>query len=174
MPHVTPSLHAFEDHERSVGTFIEVEHLAPAPEGFSVTFRAVRFRPSVRSSPFRSRSPRRGRADRQGPTPAQSDRCRPLCPSCRKKNGPRRQNGPNKIDEPRARSRCGESAFHRSWRSIRVLLRLETVQKRQQRREASRDRIIERPRGGDRRFSSIVSLKNVNPVGRIITRVRLA
>ena len=29
-----------EDHERSVGTFIEVEHLAPAPEGFSVTCRA--------------------------------------------------------------------------------------------------------------------------------------
>jgi fluoroacetyl-CoA thioesterase len=29
-----------EDHERSVGTFIEIEHLAPAPEGFTVTFRA--------------------------------------------------------------------------------------------------------------------------------------
>ncbi len=29
-----------EDHERSVGTFIEVEHLAPAPEGFSVACRA--------------------------------------------------------------------------------------------------------------------------------------
>ena len=29
-----------EDHERSVGTFIEIEHLAPAPEGFNVTFRA--------------------------------------------------------------------------------------------------------------------------------------
>src|ERR1700722_20011428 len=29
-----------EDHERSVGTFIEIEHLAPAPEGFDVTFRA--------------------------------------------------------------------------------------------------------------------------------------
>ncbi len=29
-----------EDHERSVGTFIEVEHLAPAPEGFTVTCRA--------------------------------------------------------------------------------------------------------------------------------------
>ncbi len=25
-----------EDHERSVGTFIEVEHLAPVPEGFTV------------------------------------------------------------------------------------------------------------------------------------------
>jgi fluoroacetyl-CoA thioesterase len=34
---ITPCL---EDHERSVGTFIEIEHLAPAPEGFSVTFRA--------------------------------------------------------------------------------------------------------------------------------------
>jgi predicted thioesterase len=29
-----------EDHERSVGTYIEVEHLAPAPEGFTVTCRA--------------------------------------------------------------------------------------------------------------------------------------
>src|SRR6516162_3487546 len=29
-----------EEHERSVGTFIEVEHLAPAPEGFTVTCRA--------------------------------------------------------------------------------------------------------------------------------------
>jgi fluoroacetyl-CoA thioesterase len=29
-----------EDHERSVGTFIEVEHLAPAPEGSTVTCRA--------------------------------------------------------------------------------------------------------------------------------------
>ena len=28
-----------EPHERSVGTFIEVEHLAPAPEGFTVTDR---------------------------------------------------------------------------------------------------------------------------------------
>ena len=29
-----------EDRERSVGTFIEVEHLAPVPEGFTVTCRA--------------------------------------------------------------------------------------------------------------------------------------
>ena len=29
-----------EDHERSVGTFLEVEHLAPAPDGFTVTCRA--------------------------------------------------------------------------------------------------------------------------------------
>jgi len=29
-----------ESHERSVGTFIEIEHLAPAPEGFTVTCRA--------------------------------------------------------------------------------------------------------------------------------------
>ncbi len=29
-----------EDAERSVGTFIEIEHLAPAPEGFKVTCRA--------------------------------------------------------------------------------------------------------------------------------------
>jgi predicted thioesterase len=29
-----------EDHERSVGTYIEVEHLAPVPEGFTVTCRA--------------------------------------------------------------------------------------------------------------------------------------
>jgi fluoroacetyl-CoA thioesterase len=29
-----------EAHERSVGTFIELEHLAPAPEGFTVTCRA--------------------------------------------------------------------------------------------------------------------------------------
>ena len=29
-----------EDHERSVGTFVEVEHLAPAPDGFTVTCRA--------------------------------------------------------------------------------------------------------------------------------------
>ena len=29
-----------EEHERSVGTFIEVEHLAPVPEGFTVTCRA--------------------------------------------------------------------------------------------------------------------------------------
>jgi predicted thioesterase len=29
-----------EPHERSVGTFIELEHLAPAPEGFTVTCRA--------------------------------------------------------------------------------------------------------------------------------------
>jgi fluoroacetyl-CoA thioesterase len=29
-----------EDHERSVGTFVEVEHLAPAPEGARVTCRA--------------------------------------------------------------------------------------------------------------------------------------
>ena len=34
---ITPCL---EDHERSVGTFIEIEHLAPAPEGLNVTFRA--------------------------------------------------------------------------------------------------------------------------------------
>jgi predicted thioesterase len=29
-----------EEHERSVGTFIELEHLAPAPEGFTVHCRA--------------------------------------------------------------------------------------------------------------------------------------
>ena len=29
-----------EDHERSVGTFVEVEHLAPSPEGFTVTCKA--------------------------------------------------------------------------------------------------------------------------------------
>ena len=29
-----------EEDERSVGTFVEVEHLAPAPEGFTVTCRA--------------------------------------------------------------------------------------------------------------------------------------
>ena len=29
-----------EDHERSVGTFVEVEHLAPVPEGFTVVCRA--------------------------------------------------------------------------------------------------------------------------------------
>jgi predicted thioesterase len=29
-----------EDHERSVGTFLEVEHLAPTPEGARVTCRA--------------------------------------------------------------------------------------------------------------------------------------
>lgn len=29
-----------EENERSVGTFVEVEHLAPAPEGFSVVCRA--------------------------------------------------------------------------------------------------------------------------------------
>ena len=29
-----------DDHERGVGTFIEVEHLAPAPEGLTVTCRA--------------------------------------------------------------------------------------------------------------------------------------
>lgn len=29
-----------QDHERSVGTFIEVEHLAPTPEGSSVVCRA--------------------------------------------------------------------------------------------------------------------------------------
>jgi predicted thioesterase len=29
-----------EPHERSVGTFIELEHLAPVPEGFSVVCRA--------------------------------------------------------------------------------------------------------------------------------------
>jgi fluoroacetyl-CoA thioesterase len=29
-----------EDHERSVGTFVEVEHLAPVPEGFEVVCRA--------------------------------------------------------------------------------------------------------------------------------------
>ncbi|WP_237722746.1 thioesterase family protein [Singulisphaera acidiphila] len=29
-----------EDHERSVGTFVEVEHLAPSPEGSAVVCRA--------------------------------------------------------------------------------------------------------------------------------------
>jgi fluoroacetyl-CoA thioesterase len=29
-----------EDHERSVGTSVDIEHLAPAPEGFTVTCRA--------------------------------------------------------------------------------------------------------------------------------------
>lgn len=29
-----------EPHERSVGTFVEIEHLAPTPEGFTVTCRA--------------------------------------------------------------------------------------------------------------------------------------
>jgi predicted thioesterase len=29
-----------EPHERSVGTFVEVEHLAPTPEGFTVTCRS--------------------------------------------------------------------------------------------------------------------------------------
>jgi predicted thioesterase len=29
-----------EPHERSIGTFIEVEHLAPVPEGFTVVCRA--------------------------------------------------------------------------------------------------------------------------------------
>ncbi len=34
---LTPSL---EEHERSVGTYVEVEHLAPVPEGFTVVCRA--------------------------------------------------------------------------------------------------------------------------------------
>ena len=34
---IAPSL---EDHQRSVGTFIEVEHLAPTPEGFEVVCKA--------------------------------------------------------------------------------------------------------------------------------------
>jgi predicted thioesterase len=34
---LTPSL---EEHERSVGTYLEVEHLAPVPEGFTVVCRA--------------------------------------------------------------------------------------------------------------------------------------
>lgn len=34
---IAPLLH---DNERSVGTYVEVEHLAPAPEGFTVTCRA--------------------------------------------------------------------------------------------------------------------------------------
>ena len=34
---IAPCLDA---HERTVGTFVEVEHLAPAPEGFTVTCRA--------------------------------------------------------------------------------------------------------------------------------------
>jgi predicted thioesterase len=29
-----------DEHERSVGTFLELEHLAPAPDGFKVTCRA--------------------------------------------------------------------------------------------------------------------------------------
>ncbi len=29
-----------DENERSVGTFVEIEHLAPAPEGFTVTCRA--------------------------------------------------------------------------------------------------------------------------------------
>jgi predicted thioesterase len=29
-----------EEHERSVGTYVEVEHLGPVPEGFTVTCRA--------------------------------------------------------------------------------------------------------------------------------------
>lgn len=29
-----------EDHERSVGTYVEVEHLAPVPEGFTVACKA--------------------------------------------------------------------------------------------------------------------------------------
>jgi predicted thioesterase len=29
-----------EEHERSVGTYVEVEHLAPVPEGFTVVCRA--------------------------------------------------------------------------------------------------------------------------------------
>ncbi len=29
-----------DEHERSVGTFVEVEHLAPVPEGFTVVCRA--------------------------------------------------------------------------------------------------------------------------------------
>jgi fluoroacetyl-CoA thioesterase len=29
-----------DDHERSVGTFVEIEHLAPVPEGFTVVCRA--------------------------------------------------------------------------------------------------------------------------------------
>jgi predicted thioesterase len=29
-----------EDHERSVGTMVDIEHLAPVPEGFTVTCRA--------------------------------------------------------------------------------------------------------------------------------------
>jgi predicted thioesterase len=29
-----------EEHERSVGTYVEVEHLAPVPEGFTVACRA--------------------------------------------------------------------------------------------------------------------------------------
>ncbi len=36
-----------EDNERSVGTFVEVEHLAPAPEGFSVVCRARVIWPSA-------------------------------------------------------------------------------------------------------------------------------
>lgn len=32
--------HCLEPHERSVGTYVEVEHLAPVPEGFTVTCKA--------------------------------------------------------------------------------------------------------------------------------------
>ena len=41
--------------ERSVGTFIEVEHLGPAPEGFTVKCRAGSFTSPARPSPSRSR-----------------------------------------------------------------------------------------------------------------------
>ena len=69
-----------EEHERSVGTFVEVEHLAPAPEGFTVTCRArvIHRRRPGRDLP--GRGPRRHRADRPRHPPPPRHRRRPLRP----------------------------------------------------------------------------------------------
>jgi predicted thioesterase len=67
-----------EDHERSVGTAVEVEHLAPAPEGFTVTCKARVIHVSGPRSDLPGRGSRRHRSDRPRHPQEARHRRRPL------------------------------------------------------------------------------------------------
>ena len=69
-----------DDNERSVGTFVEVEHLAPAPEGFTVTCRARVIMVAGPVVDVPARGARRHRAHRpRHPSPSRHRR-RPIQP----------------------------------------------------------------------------------------------
>ena len=67
-----------EENERSVGTFVEVEHLAPAAEGARVTCRARVIHVNGPVVTFQVERARRRRADRAGHSSSPGHRRRPV------------------------------------------------------------------------------------------------
>ncbi len=69
-----------EDFERSVGTFLEIEHLAPTPEGFAVVCKARVIGASGPVITFQLEAHDGSRNDRPWPAPAPGHRRSPVRP----------------------------------------------------------------------------------------------